>query len=349
MSQIKGPAICLLQFVSDKSPFDTLENITAWAKSLGYLGVQLPAWDNRLIDLDKAAESASYCDELRGRCNGLEITELVTHLYGQLVAVNPAFDALFDTFAIPEVRGNSKARTNWAISQMKKSLRASKNLGLSVVPTLSGALLWHYIYPWPPRPQALVDLAFKELAKRWKTVLDEAEKCGVDLAYEIHPGDDLHDGVTFERFFTKTGCHPRVKILYDPSHLFLQCLDYIGFITYYGEYIKAFHVKDAEFRCSPRSGVYGGFQSWKDRPGRFRSIGDGQIDFKQIFTKLTEVGYCSWAVLEWECPVKDALQGAREGVDFIKSMLIETPKRAFDDFATGAMNTNSMKKALGLE
>jgi len=349
MYQIKGPALCLLQFVGDKPPFDTLESITAWAKSLGFLGVQIPAWDRRLIDLDKAAESRSYCDELKERGNGLEITELVTHLYGQLIAVHPAYHKLFDAFAVPEVRGNPEARTSWAIGQMKKSLRASRNLGLSVAPTLSGALLWHYIYPWPPRPEAVVDLAFKELAKRWKEVLDEAEECGVDLAYEIHPADDLHDGVTFERFLAETANHPRVKMLYDPSHLFLQCLDYLGFIKYYGEYIKAFHVKDAEFRYSPRSGVYGGFQSWKDRPGRFRSVGDGQIDFKQVFTGLTEVGYRSWAVLEWECPVKDAEQGAREGADFIKSMLIQTPERPFDDFATGAIDTESMKNALGLD
>lgn len=232
---------------------------------------------------------------------------------------------------------------------MKKSIKASRNLGLSAVPTLSGALLWHYIYPWPPRPQGLVELAFKELAKRWQPILEIAEEYGIDVAYEIHPGDDLHDGVTFERFLAETGNHGRVKILYDPSHLFLQCLDYTGFITCYGDYIKAFHVKDAEFNPSPKSGVYGGYQSWKDRPGRFRSLGDGQIDFRKIFTRLTEVGYSSWAVLEWECPVKDPVQGAREGADFIKSLLIDTPKRAFDDFASGAEDTATLRKALNLE
>ncbi len=349
MSNIKGPAIFLLQFSGNDPPFDTLENITAWAKSLGYLGIQLPAWDKRVIDLDKAVESEDYCAELKNRCNGLKITELVTHLYGQLVAVHPAHDVLFDAFAIPSVKGNPGARAEWAVGQMKKAIKASRNLGLSVVPTLSGALLWHYIYPWPPRPQGLVELAFKELAKRWQPILEIAEEYGIDVAYEIHPGDDLHDGVTFERFLAETRNHGRVKILYDPSHLFLQCLDYTGFITCYGDYIKAFHVKDAEFNPSPKSGVYGGYQSWKDRPGRFRSLGDGQIDFRKIFTRLTEAGYSSWAVLEWECPVKDSVQGAREGADFIKSLLIDTPKRAFDDFAGGAEDTATLRKALNLE
>ena len=349
MSQIKGPAIFLAQFVGNKPPFNTLENITAWAKSLGYLGVQIPAPAIQLIDLDEAVKSKDYCDEIKGRCNGLEITELTAQRYGQLVAVHPAHDVLLDSFAPPAFRGNPKARSAWAAEQMKKTVKASRNLGLSVVPTFSGALLWHYVYPWPPRPKGLVELAFQELAKRWKPILDLAEENGINLAYEIHPAEDLHDGITFERFLQATGNHKRVSILYDPSHLVLQCLDYVGYLTCYKDYIKAFHVKDAELRPSPKSGVYGGYQEWKDRPGRFRSLGDGQIDFKQVFSKLTEIGYDSWAVLEWECCIKEAEQGAREGAEFIKSMLIETSRRAFDDFAKGEANQESNKRILGLE
>ena len=349
MAQIKGPAIFLSQFLGNEPPFDTLENITSWAKSLGYLGVQVPAWDKRVIDIDQAATSKTYCDELKRRCQGLEITELVSHLYGQLVAVHPAHDTLFDAFAVNSVRGNPRARAEWAVEQMKKCLAASRNLGLSVMPTLSGALLWHYVYPWPPRPQGLVDMAFAELAKRWQPILNSAAEYGIDLAYEIHPAEDLHDGVTFERFLSATKNHTSVKILYDPSHLLLQCIDYVGYITCYGDYIKAFHVKDAELHPTSKSGVYGGYQSWRDRPGRFRSLGDGQIDFRQIFGKLTEVGYRSWAVLEWECCVKDAAQAAQEGAEFIKSMLIETPKTAFDDFTGGGMDMDYNKRILGLD
>jgi sugar phosphate isomerase/epimerase len=204
------------------------------------------------------------------------------------------------------------------------------------------------MYPWPQRPAGLVDAGFAELAKRWKPILDFADEHGVDLAYEIHPGEDLHDGVTFERFRAETGDHPRANILYDPSHFVLQCLDYVGYITAYAEYIKAFHVKDAEYRPSAHSGVYGGYQDWKERPGRFRSLGDGQVDFKQVFTKLTEIGYSSWAVLEWECCIKDAAQGAAEGAPFIAAHLIETPKKAFDDFAGGEADMDSNRKILGI-
>jgi sugar phosphate isomerase/epimerase len=348
MAQIKGPAIFLAQFLGDEPPFDNLENITAWAKDLGFIGVQIPSWDARVIDIAKAAESKDYCDDLQGRCNGLAITELASHLQGQLVAVHPAYDTLFDGFAAPAVRGNPAARTEWAVDQMKKVIKASANLGLSVAATFSGAFLWPTMYPWPQRPAGLVDAGFAELAKRWKPILDFADEHGVDLAYEIHPGEDLHDGVTFERFRAETGDHPRANILYDPSHFVLQCLDYVGYITAYAEYIKAFHVKDAEYRPSAHSGVYGGYQDWKERPGRFRSLGDGQVDFKQVFTKLTEIGYSSWAVLEWECCIKDAAQGAAEGAPFIAAHLIETPKKAFDDFAGGEADMDSNRNILGI-
>jgi sugar phosphate isomerase/epimerase len=348
MARIKGPAIFLAQFLSDKPPFDNLENVTQWAESLGFTGVQLPSWDPRVIDLEKASESKTYCDELKGRCNGLAITELAAQLQGQLVAVNPAYDLLFDSFATPNVRGNSAARTEWAIGQVKKVIKASSHLQLKAVPVFSGAFLWPFVYPWPQRPSGIVEDGFTELARRWKPVLDYADDHGIDLAFELHPGEDLHDGITFERFLKATSNHARVNILYDPSHFVLQCLDYIGFITEYSRFIKAFHVKDAEFNPSLKSGVYGGYQDWKDRPGRFRSAGDGQVDFTQVFTKLTETGNDSWAVLEWECCVKDAAQGAEEGAQLISSLLIETPEKAFDDFAGAPSDTSRNRKILGL-
>ncbi len=348
MAQIKGPALFLAQYAGKEPPFDTLENITAWAGSLGFIGVQVPVDAKNLIDLEKAAESKDYCDELKGRTNGLAITELASHLRGQLVAVHPAFDILFDAFAPEELHGNPKARTEWAVNQMTLAVKASHNLGLTVMPTFSGALLWHTFYPWPQRPGGLVELGFKELARRWQPILNAAEEYGVDLAFEIHPGEDLHDGVSFERFLAATNNHPRVKILYDPSHFVLQQLDYVGYIDVYKDYIKAFHVKDAEFNPSPRSGVYAGYQDWADRPGRFRSLGDGQVDFKKIFSKLTQYGYKGWAVLEWEDVLKDSEQGAREGAAFIKEMLITPPAHAFDDFAGGASDEATNRKILGI-
>ncbi len=349
MPQIKGPAIFLAQFMGDQEPYNNLPNITEWVSSLGYLGVQLPAWDGRIMDVKKAAESKTYCDDLKGQTNGLVITELASHLLGQLVASHPAYDEVFDVFAPKELHGDPKARSKWATQQMKYVIKASRNLGLTVTPSFSGALLWPFLYPWPQRPDGLVEEGFAELARRWKPILDYADQTGVDIAYELHPGEDLYDGATFERFLEVTGNHPRVAINYDPSHFILQCLDYVGFIDEYGSRIRAFHVKDAEFRPSAKQGVYSGYMGWKDRAGRFRSLGDGDVDFGQVFTRLTAAGYSSWAVLEWECCYKDSVQGATEGAPFIEAHLIDVPSKAFDDFAGAATDAKRNRRILGLK
>ncbi len=347
---MKGPGIFIAQFISDEAPFDNLDNICGWASQLGFKGVQLPTLDKRFIDLQKAAESKTYADELKGRVEkyGLEITELSTHLQGQLIAVHPAYDLLFDSFAPENLRNNPKARQEWAVQQLKYAAKASQNLGLNAHATFSGSLLWHTFHPWPQRPEGLVDEGFTELAKRWLPVLNTFDECGVDVCYEIHPGEDLFDGATYEMFLEKVHNHPRACLLYDPSHFVLQCLDYIQYIDLYHERIKAFHVKDAEFNATGRIGTFGGYQPWLKRAGRYRSPGDGQVDFKKIFSKLAEYNYDGWAVLEWECCIKNAVDGAKEGVEFIKRNMIKTTEKAFDDFAATVKDESLNKKVLGL-
>jgi sugar phosphate isomerase/epimerase len=257
MKTIKGPAIFLAQFAGDADPFNNLGAIARWAAGHGFKGVQIPSWDARLFDLAKAAESRTYCDEVKGTLKeaGVELTELSTHLQGQLVAVHPAYDLAFDGFAAPEVRNNPAARQQWAVDQLMKAAKASENLGLTAHATFSGALAWPYLYPWPQRPPGLIETAFDELAKRWTPILDAFDGAGVDLCYEIHPGEDLHDGVTFEMFLERVGNHPRCTMLYDPSHYVLQALDYLANIDIYHDRIRMFHVKDAEFNPTGRQGV----------------------------------------------------------------------------------------------
>lgn len=350
MKTIKGPALFLAQFAGDEAPFNNWDGLTKWAAECGYKGVQVPSWDERCMDLAKAAESKDYCDELAGvaQANGVEITELSTHLQGQLVAVHPAYDEGFDGFAAESVRGNPKARQAWAADQVKLALTASRNLGIGAMASFSGALAWPYIYPWPQRPAGLVEAAFDELAERWRPLLDHAEEMGVDLCYEIHPGEDLHDGVTFEMFLERVGGHRRANMLYDPSHFVLQCLDYLDHIDIYKDRIKMFHVKDAEFNPTGRQGVYGGYQGWVDRAGRFRSLGDGQVDFSAIFSKMAANDFDGWAVVEWECCLKHPEDGAREGAQFVSDHIIRVTERAFDDFADGGTDDAANRRMLGL-
>jgi len=332
---LKGPGIFLAQFAGDKAPFNSLPTIAAWAASLGYKGIQIPTTDDRLLDLARAAQSQGYCDDVRGMLaeHGLQVTELSTHLQGQLVAVHPAYDPYFDGFAPEAVRGKPAERSRWAVDQLRLAARASRNFGLTAHATFSGALAWHLFYPWPQRPRGFVAETFAELGRRWQPILDAFDEAGVDVCFELHPGEDLHDGVTFERFLAAVGQHPRANILYDPSHFVLQQLDYLAFIDIYHERIRAFHVKDAEYHPNGRSGVYGGYQDWLERPGRFRSLGDGQIDFRRVFSKFAQYDYPGWAVLEWECCLKHPEDGAREGAAFIRDHIIRVTDRAFDDFA----------------
>lgn len=336
--------------MGDQPPFNSLDAICKWAKGHGYVGIQIPTNDARCIDLQQAAESKTWADEWKGRINeaGLQVTELATHIQGQLVAVHPAYDELFDGFAPQQYRGNPKARTQWAVQQMRWAAKASQNLGLNAVPTFSGSLLWHLWHPWPQRPAGLVEEGFAELAKRWKPILDVFDECGVDVCYEIHPGEDLFDGVTYEMFLERVNHHPRACLLYDPSHFVLQALDYLTYIDHYHSRIKAFHVKDAEFNPTGKQGAFGGYQSWLKRAGRYRNPGDGQVDFGAVFSKLTEYDYKGWAVLEWECCIKHPEDGAREGAPFIKDHIIRVTDKAFDDFANTATDANFNRKLLGL-
>jgi len=347
---IKGPAIFLAQFAGDAAPFNSLKSIAEWTAGLGYKGVQIPTWDGRLFDLKKAASSKTYCDEVKGICAdaGVEITELSTHLQGQLVAVHPAYDSQFDGFAPATVHGNPKARQKWAVEQMMWGAKASKNLGLKASVSFSGALAFPYLYPWPQRPPGLIEEAFGELGKRWTPILNAYDEAGVDLCYEIHPGEDLFDGATFEMFLDVVKNHPRANINYDPSHFVLQQLDYLAFIDIYHERIKAFHVKDAEFNPTGRQGVYSGYQGWVDRAGRFRSLGDGQVDFGGIFSRLTAHNYDSWAVLEWECCLKHPEDGAAEGAPFIQHHIIRVTEKAFDDFAGGKSDKKLLRAMMGI-
>jgi sugar phosphate isomerase/epimerase len=351
MKTIKGPGIFLAQFMGNEAPFNELRSICQWAKSLGFKGVQIPTNEPRCIDLQKAAESKAYAEEWKGIINecGLEVTELATHIQGQLVAVHPVYDTLFDGFAPEAYRNNPKARTEWAVQQMKYAAKACQNIGVTACPSFSGSLLWPFFHPWPQRPAGLVEEGFKELAKRWLPILNAFDECGVNVCYEVHPSEDIFDGVTYELFLEAVHQHPRACLLYDPSHFVLQQLDYLQYIDHYHERIKAFHVKDSEFRSTGKQGTFGGYQSWLNRAGRYRSPGDGQVDFKTIFSKLTQYDYDGWAVLEWECSLKHPEDGAREGAAFIQDHIIRVTDKTFDDFAKTGEGDAFNRSVLGID
>lgn len=349
MPKIQGPGIFIAQFMSDEPPFSTIDSVANWASALGYRGLQVPTWDQRAIDLDLASTSPSYCDDYREALNenGMTLIELASYLQGQVMAMHPAYERLFQPFYPSGL--NDRERVEWASEALRKTILASVNMGTTNISVLSGGLAWPYMYPWPQRSEGLVEEAFNELARRWLPLLDLAHDHGITFGFELHPGSDLYDGATFQRFLEITSEHPAVGITYDPSHLLLQQLDYLKFIEVFADRIRAFHAKDAEFNPTGLVGVYGGYCSWKNRAGRFRSLGDGQVDFHRIFTLLTEHNYSGWAILEWECCIKSPEQGAREGAPFINGHLIESTDHAFDDFVKSSTDRKANRQILGLD
>ena len=351
MKTLTGPGIFLAQFAQDKPPHNSLQSIARWAKNYGYRGIQIPSWDKRFFDLDKAASGNAYCDEIKGMLAdvGIEITELSTHFQGQMVSVHPAYDLMFDGQVAAELRGNPEKRRHWAADQVKKAAKVSRQLGLDAHVTFPGSLAWPYFYPYPQRPEGLIEACFEEQARRWKPILDEFDHYGVDVCFEIHPSEDMFDGETFELFLDKVGGHHRCNINYDASHFIKQGLDYLGFIDVYHERIKAFHVKDAEFNPTARQGYFGGYKGWLDRAARDRSLGDGQVDFKGIFSKFAAYDFAGWAVYEWEDCLQHPEAAARKGAQFITDHIIEVTDRTFDDFAATGVDKATNLKLLGLD
>jgi sugar phosphate isomerase/epimerase len=346
---ILGPGRFISQFIGAEPPFDTLGGLAGWAKALGFKALQVPVSDPRLKDLvglsDK--EVVSKIQSIMSKA-GMVVSEIAAQRAGALLAVHPAYDQTMDVLAASDVRGRPAQRQVQAAQDLRLAISRAAALGSGKVVAFSGGLAWPYLYPYPPRPAGLVERAFNELARRWRPLLDEAQRAGVDICFELHPGQDLHDGATFERFLACVDDHPCVKINYDPSHFLLQQMDYLGFIDRYHERISAFHVKDAEFTPSATSGVYGGYQNWLDRPGRFRSVGDGQIDFGGIFDRLTRYGFDGWAVLEWECCLKNSDVGAREGAQFIGEHIIRVSERSFDAMLDASMPADKIDQVLGV-
>jgi len=350
MRTIKGPGLFLAQFARDTAPHNSLSSIARWAAGYGYKAIQIPTWDRRFFDLDTAATSTTYCDEIKGMLAdaGVVVSELSTHFQGQMVSVHPAYDLMFDGQVTPNLRGNPTKRQAWAVDQVMKAAAVSRRLGLSAHVSFCGSLAWPYFYPYPQRPDGLIEECFAEQARRWTPILDEYDRHGIDVCYEIHPTEDMFDGDTFEMFLAAVKNHPRCNINYDASHFIKQGMDYAGFIDVFHERIKAFHVKDAEFNPTAKQGVYGGYQGWLQRAARDRSLGDGQVNFKSVFSKMAAYDFAGWAVYEWECCLQHPEVAARNGAKFISDHIIEVTDYVFDDFARTGADHATNRKLLGI-
>lgn len=363
---LKGPAIFLAQGWK-KPGWTTLEECARTAASLGYKGLQGFLWGGGPIDVELAAQSTTYCEDIQATATGAgcSIVELADHCDSQLVSCSPTYARLHAWPAPEAIRRDRKAVKEWAQERAKNVVRATRNFGFDRVAMFSGTYLFPFLYPWPQRPQGLVEAGFNALAKDWLPILDLADQLGVDLCYELHPGEDLMCGDTFNRFLPYVKNHPRCKILLDLSHMVLAGMKMEHMLSYIDSNaarIGMMHVKDGELCPNGGGAVYSGYNSWPKRQSRFRSLGDGQISYAEVFALLKQLGLDLWATVEWEdCAGKGWAQGVREGAAYVQAWLDGTAEPAqtgpepgatetFDDFAsTGSPDVELIADLLGLD
>jgi sugar phosphate isomerase/epimerase len=350
MTSVKGIALFIAQGWG-KPGWETLEQCAKSAAGLGYDGLQVPLWNDGPIDVELAATSTDYCQEQQGIATeaGCPIVELANHVEGQLVRCGAAYQPLFRGFAPKEIRGNWNEVTAWAQNRLKLSAKTTRNFGFDRVATFPGTSIFHTGYEWPQRPKGLVNAAFNALANAWRPVFETGDEVGVQFAFELHPMEELMDGSTFNRFKDHIGDRKSAKILADLSHRVLAGAtqeNMEAFIRNHADDIIMWHVKDGEFIPTGESDAYGSYLPWQNRPGAFRSTGDGQIDHQRIFDLVgRELKLPVWATVEWECKTKGWSQGVREAVEFCRAWLNQTqiPERTaaevtnevFDDFVGG--------------
>lgn len=141
------------------------------------------------------------------------------------MAVSPVYSDAFDHFAPAEVRGNDRVRRAWAAQRLKQAAAASAKLGLRAHATFSGSLARRF----STRGRHTMKRVFRKHSVNWQTAGDRfwisSMRTGWTSVLSCI-GEDLHDGVTFERFLHLLDNHPRCNILYDPSHMLLQQMDY---------------------------------------------------------------------------------------------------------------------------
>lgn len=348
-SNLKGPGVFLAQGWG-KPGWQTLEECARTAASLGYRGLQCHLWNGGPINTELAATSKAYCDDMQAVATnaGCPIVEVANHCDTQLVRCTPAYLKMHSWPAPKHLHGNPAALAEWAANRAKLSVAAAANFGFKNVAAFSGTGMFHTMYPWPQRPKGLVTAGYHALAKAWRPILDFADLHDVTVRFEIHPGEDLHDGDSFEQWLPYVKHHSRAGILLDLSHFVLSGMrmtHMLGYINQWKDRIGMFHVKDGEFQPTPGGGVYGGFNDWRKRPSRFRSLGDGQIDYPAVFALLQTLGLDLWATVEWECAFKPWNQGVSEAAKYVEAWMngTEPPAKTepevssdtFDDFAGG--------------
>ena len=310
-------------------PFET---ICQKAKAFGYDGLELACWGDH-FEVDKANQA--YCDQKHEILSkyGLKVYSISSHLVGQ--AVCDHIDQRHKDILPDYIWGNGQAEDirKRAAEEMMKTAEAAARLGVDTVNGFTGSSIWHLIYSFPPAKSQMIEDGFIDFAKRWTPILDHFKGVDVRFALEVHPTEIAFDIVTAERALNSLDKHPAFGFNYDPSHLGYQGVDYLAFIYRFADRIFHVHMKDVGWSPYPtEAGVFGGYANFGDRKRYwdFRSLGHGNIDFREIIRALNRIRYQGPLSVEWEDSGMDREHGAREACAYVKQVDFPSSDIAFD-------------------
>jgi sugar phosphate isomerase/epimerase len=309
-----------------------IEVICRKARDFGYDGVELACWGNHM-EIDKADEN--YCAERLKLLNrhGLKLFSISTHLVGQAVCdqIDARHKGILPDYIWGD--GNPEGVRQRAAEEIIKTGHVARRLGIKTVNGFTGSSIWPYVYSFPPVSESMIEEGYQDFARRWKPILDEYQKIGVQYALEVHPTEIAFDIVSAEKALQALDNHPAFGFNYDPSHFGYQGVDYVEFIYHFAKRIFHVHMKDVYWRDNPGSvGVFGGHVPFGDprRYWNFRSPGRGYIQFEEIIRALNYIQYQGPLSIEWEDSAMDREAGAAEACGFVRDIDFKSSEVAFD-------------------
>ena len=307
------------------------EEICKKASDWGYDGLEIACWGDHL-EVPKAASDPAYVRkkmQLLKKYN-LQCWAVGAHLAGQCVGDN--YDQRLDGFAPGGVKGKPDKLRKWAIEEMKLTARAAKNMGCQVVTGFMGSPIWKFLYSFPATTEIMIEAGFDKIRRLWTPILDEFDATGVKFALEVHPTEIAFDLYSAQRLLEKFKHRPVLGFNFDPSHLVWQGLEPHLFIREFPDRIYHVHVKDAAVNLDGKAGILGSHLPFGDlrRGWNFRSPGHGDVDFEAIIRELNAIGYRGPLSVEWEDNGMDREFGAREALEFVRSINFSPSSVAFD-------------------
>lgn len=298
-----------------------LATLAEKAQAFGYDGLELACSGDHFV-VERALNEDGYVEKQRALLaeRNLKVWAISNHLVGQMV-LDPN-DHRSDAWVPAELAGDPEGKRAWAIEEMKRTAKAAKRLGVSVVTGFTGSSIWRYIYPWPPVSADDIKKGYDFFAEKWGPILDVFAENGVKFALEVHPTEIAFDLYSSQRALEAVGHHPAFGFNFDPSHLLWQGVDPAEFIYTFPDRIFHVHMKDVKLNMNGRAGVLSSHLPFGDprRGWDFRSVGRGDVDFEEIIRALDRVGYTGPLSVEWEDNGMDREFGAAESCRFVREL-----------------------------